>query len=282
VYESHGLAAVLAASLGSLLSNARSAPPPKLRRLFRRERMVWERADGYVTITSALAQELESRFGPRDRQIVAPDGVRLPAPHAFRPRPATPSPTVAYAGHLYPWKGVDTLIRALAAVPSARGLIIGGHPAEPDLERLRMLSTSLQLGDRITFTGLLAPSEVAGHLEAADILVLPNSGTTVSARYTSPLKLFEYMASGRPIVASDLPALREVLRNELNALLVTPDDPAALAGAITRLACDGALALRLARSAFADASLYTWETRAARLDSLLRSVVDIRGDGPAG
>ena len=99
--------------------------------------------------------------------------------------------------------------------------------------------------------------------------MLPNTATEVSARYTSPLKLFEYLAAGRPIVASRLPALAEVLEDGINALLVAPGDPAALADAIRRLIADPALALRLAARAFADAEQYSWARRAERLDVVL-------------
>src|SRR4029453_3355448 len=103
----------------------------------------------------------------------------------------------------------------------------------------------------------------------ADLLVLPNRATSVSASYTSPLKLFEYLAAGRPIVASDLPALREILRDRENAWLVPADDPAALATALDRLARDRGLALRLARAAFDEAAEFSWDRRAARLEQVL-------------
>jgi glycosyltransferase involved in cell wall biosynthesis len=271
-YESHGLAAVVGASLGSLVSTGRSASPGKQRRLWHRERRVWIGASGYVTITTALARELESHFGPRDALAVVPDGVRLPPQREFVPSRSSSRPLVGYAGHLYPWKGVEVLLRALKDLPDARGLIVGGHPAEPDLARLRQLAGDLGIAERVTFTGLVAPAAVAAHLEQADVLVLPNSATAISARYSSPLKLFEYLAAGRPIVASDLPAFREVLREGANALLVPPDDPGALAAAIRRLAAEPALALALARTAFDEAVLYSWDARAARLESLFRSV----------
>ncbi len=72
----------------------------------------------------------------------------------------------------------------------------------------------------MTFTGWLPPASVTAELARAHVLILPNTPTHTSERYTSPLKLFEYLAAGRPIVASDLAALREVLRHEDNALLV--------------------------------------------------------------
>jgi len=94
----------------------------------------------------------------------------------------------------------------------------------------------------------------------------------VSTHFTSPLKLFEYMAAGRAIVASDLPAIREVLQHEKNALLVPPGDSEMLARSIQRLAEDRNLAMRLARQALVDVTDYTWERRASRLEVLFNEV----------
>ena len=105
---------------------------------------------------------------------------------------------VAYAGHLYPWKGVDVLLEALAlGARTHAALIVGGHAGEPDLARLQALAQQLGIGDRVTFTGLVAPARGAGTAARRDVLALPNPASAISTRYTSPLKLFEYMAAGR-------------------------------------------------------------------------------------
>ena len=129
--------------------------------------------------------------------------------------------------------------------------------------------TRAACADRVTFTGWLPPPSVAAELARAHVLVLPNTRTLISDRYTSPLKLFEYLAAGRPIVASDLHAIREVLRDQDNALLVEPDSPSALATAVRRLTSEPALARRLAAKAFDDAAYYGWATRAERIDVVL-------------
>ncbi len=164
------------------------------------------------------------------------------------------------------------LLQALFRVPGARGLIIGGHDQEPDLGRLRALAGSLNIDDRVTFTGLVPPRSVPELLARADILALPNPASAISTLYTSPLKLFEYLAAGRPIVASDLPSMREVLRNDVNGLLVTPGDPDALASALRRLIGDPALRERLARTASDSAAEYTWDRRAERLEALFHDL----------
>ena len=280
VYESHGYAPDVAAALPELVATATPASASKLQRLAAREAAVWQRADGYVTITRALAEALERRFGTRQKLAVVPDGMRPTGPAAVSAgrvsdstSPADTRPVAGYAGHLYAWKGVDILIHAIARTPGIRGLIVGGHTAEPDLGRVRQLASELGIKDRITFTGLVPPSDVAAHLARATVLVLPNPASAISTHFTSPLKLFEYMAAGRPIIASDLPAIREVLRDGENALLVEPGSAPAIAAAMQRLIADPQLADRLARTAFADAAAYTWPRRAERLETLLKEVV---------
>ncbi len=276
VYEAHGVADVVSAELPRLLGNPALAPSAaKLRRLGRRDARVWARANAYVTITRALADELTTRFGARDRVFVVPDAARQPAGSQAGPPPATtPSPrhlVAGYAGHLYPWKGVDVLVRALALVPDARGLIVGGHPKEADLGRIEALARELGVSDRLELTGLVAHADVAAHLARASVLVLPNLASAISERYTSPLKLFEYLTMGRPIVASDLPSLREVLTDGRTALLVPPGDPQALAAALCRLAAAPALAAELAARAQALSREFTWSARAARLEQALEA-----------
>ena len=274
VYESHGYAPDVAAALPGLVATASTPSPQKLRRLGSREARVWQQADGYVTITAALLGELEGRFGSRPRTAVIPDGVRI-----ARPEDATPKSTaggtgvVAYAGHLYVWKGVDVLLEALTRLPEARGLIIGGHPAEPDLARTKATATRLGIAERVTFTGLVEPARVPELLTQADVLVLPNPASAISTRYTSPLKLFEYMAAGRPIVSSALPSIQEVLRDDVNALLVAPGDAVALASAVDRLLKDRGLAARLARAALDEVPNYSWQRRAERLETLFTETI---------
>ena len=268
VYESHGVADVVSREMPVLLGRPELVPTDaKLRRLARREATVWRRAAAYVTITRALADELSSRFGARAHVYVVPDGA---APVAASPARSDARPLIGYAGHLYPWKGVDVLVEALTRLPDAEAIIVGGHPAEGDLTRLGRLASSLGLAERITLTGQVPPAEVSTQLAGARILVLPNTRTAISERYTSPLKLFEYLAMGRAIVASDLPAIREVLTHGDNALLVPPGDADALASAIRRLLDDAGLARQLGERARALAARYTWEARAERLEAALR------------
>lgn len=279
VYEAHGIAADEAAARPGLLSGAEAASPAKLRRLAARDGEVWRRAEGYVTITAGLQHELERRFGARDALAVVPDGTRIAErdPAVTDGDAGAGAFTIGYAGHLYPWKGVDVVIESIAALPDTRGLIIGGHAQEPDLARIKALADRLGCSARVTFTGLLPPGDVASRLAAADVLVLPNPPSALSSEFTSPLKLFEYMASGRPIVASDLPAIREVLADGENAVLVEAGSAPAVAAGIRRIQHDRGLGSRLAAQALRDVRGYTWAARAERLDALFDDVIRQRG-----
>ena len=271
VYESHGYAPDVAAALPEMLTDAPAPGVRRLKRLAARERAVWLGAEGYVTITAGLKAILETRFGPRACAVV-PDGVRLQSGRAFEFPPASAETIVGYAGHLYPWKGVDVLLEAVARTRGVNALIVGGHEQEGDRARLESAAARLGITERVTFTGHVEPSRVADLLKRATILVLPNTPSAASSHFTSPLKLFEYMAAGRAIVASDLPAIREVLEHDRNALLVAAGDPDALARGIERLCTDRDCAMRLARQAFNDVADYSWARRADRLERLLDEV----------
>jgi len=271
VYESHGLADIVAGEMPALLGKPELTPSPgKLRRLARREARVWARAAAYVAITQTLVDELLRRFGSRERIFVVPDGARPAAPVTRSRSTANHEGFVAgYAGHLYPWKGVDVFVRALAQAPGVSGLIVGGHPGETDLARVTRLAGELGIESRVAITGLVPPREVTTRLARADVLVLPNTASAISERYTSPLKLFEYLTLGRPIVTSDLPAIREVLTDGQSAVFVPPGDAAALAAALVRIKENPALAASLGAAAAALAPRFTWDERAARIETAM-------------
>jgi len=269
IYESHGLAPVVAAEMPALLGKPELAPSPaKLRRLERREQRIWKHARAYVSITQALARELERHYGPRDSVFVVPDGAKsltgVPAPRSDRF-------VAGYAGHLYPWKGVDVFVQALTHAPEVHGLIVGGHPGEADLQRVTTLVRERGLTDRVTITGLVSPSDVAYALAPASALVLPNTQSAISERYTSPLKLFEYLSMGRAIIASDFPSIREILTDGRTARLVPAGDSHALGAALMKLRRDATLTAALAGGAAALAPEYTWERRAERLEAALEA-----------
>jgi glycosyltransferase involved in cell wall biosynthesis len=235
-----------------------------------------QQLNAIVTISDGLRDDLIAEgIDPRSI-LVARDGVHLsrfrnqPSPSTARMHLGVPvdMPAIVYAGQLYRWKGVDTLIEAMQHLPDAQLLVVGGDHA--NLPRIESLVQKHAPG-RVRLTGTVPHHAVPFYLAAADVLVLPNSGEqTISRRYTSPLKLFEALAAGRPIVASDIPSLREVLEPDRNALLVKPDDPGALAEGLRTLLDDPQLGMRLAENAEEDAKPYDWSERGRKVAHFLR------------
>jgi glycosyltransferase involved in cell wall biosynthesis len=174
-------------------------------------------------------------------------------------------PTLVYVGQLYPHKGVDLVLQALDGVPRAELLLVGGLPDDPQRPRLEQLAAELGVRERVRFTGPRPYAEVPSLLAQARVALLPIAEGLVARCFTSPLKLFDYLAAGLPIVAVDFPTIREVLRDGHNGLLVPPNDPSAMAAAVNRLLDDPALATRLGQQAREDAAAYTWERRADRI-----------------
>ena len=236
-----------------------------------------ETVGGVITITERLKDKCVQYGMDPQRVLVAPDGVNLKRfedlPTKTQARRSLGMPEngiiVAYIGHFYPWKGVETIVRSMDFLPEEYSiLLVGGW--KDDVTRIKQLAAPAQR-KRLSTTGYVPPEEVIIYLAAADVLVLPTSGNKEIGRYyTSPLKLFEYMAAQRPIVASDLPSLREVLKHKHNAYLVEPDDPQALAEGIHWVVSQPEVAQLMATQAQNDVQEFTWEKRAKRVVEFMR------------
>ena len=230
------------------------------------EDAVFREADLLLPLTRACAEiiSLNWQVDP-NRLVVVPDATTPPGAKLPRRDPA--SRTVVYAGQLYRWKGVDTLLSAMALLPEARLTVLGGRGSldDPDLQACQQRAGELGIADRVDFRGFVPHAEVRRTIAGAGVAVLPLPDNLMARYFTSPLKLFDYMAAGAPIVASDLPTVREILEDGDNALLVSPEDPSALAAAIRRLHVNPGLADRLRRTAFEQVASYTWDARAARI-----------------
>lgn len=131
--------------------------------------------------------------------------------------------------------------------------------------------------DNILILGHKPPADIPKYLKSADVLVLPNSQFSRNVRFavysrydTSPIKLFEYMASGTPIVASRLSSIQEIL-NEENAMFVPPDDPQELLRGIQSALLNPALSLARAERALLDSKKYTWDRRAERIAQFIET-----------
>lgn len=225
-----------------------------------------------IAITEALKKDLTSRYRFRpDRIMVAPDGVCLEnfdVPFSTeKAREITGingDAVVMYTGSFAPWKGVHVLAAAAEKLPGVLFALAGGNEADTKIFKERFKSKNIHL------IGWQPHRSIPTWLKAADILVLPNSASSeISKYYTSPLKLFEYLASKKPIIASDLPSLREILDDRC-ALFFAPDDPDSLATAIKRLLDSKVKREELASNGFQLVQNYTWESRAKKISHFLR------------
>jgi glycosyltransferase involved in cell wall biosynthesis len=231
-----------------------------------------------VAVTEHMRNDLVTLFGvPQAKTAALPNGVDLQrfsngcTRDVARQRLglAPEARIVIYTGQLFGEKGVDVLVRAATLLKNVTVVIVGGNAVEK--ERLRRLRQEIG-AHNVTLQDYVPPTEVSLYLQAANVLVLPHSAkVTKSAKYTCPLKLFEYMAAGVPIVASDLPSIREVVRHGENAWLVNPDDAHALADGIHSILDNNATAQRLAHQATRDVKNYTWERRASEILSRVRT-----------
>lgn len=250
-------------------------------RLGKRLRLwVGKRIGGLIVITHKL-KELYIELGvSQEKILVAPDGVDLslfeglPSKEECRRRLGLPldRPIIGYVGRFHTMgmeKGIPELVQAMAHLPPLDGrepllLCVGGPmDAVPDyFDLARHVGVSK---DRLQFVDRVPNNEVPLWMRAFDVAAAPFPGSEHYAYFMSPLKIFEYMASGRPIVASDLPSLREVLTDGENAVLVEPGDPKALAEGIRTILDDPTLASRLAVQARRDVTAYTWKQRAEKI-----------------
>lgn len=229
-----------------------------------------------LVITHALRRILETDYGVslfENEFVIAPNGVDFdrfanqPDPGEARRLFSLPQKvTVGFSGHFYPGRGTQLLYDLAKAFPEIQYLWIGGR--EDDIEYWKDKSTSEGIKN-ITLTGFIENSRLPGYLAAADILLIPfdrvvtGSSGGNSAEICSPMKLFEYMATGRAIVSSDLPVIHEIL-NEKNAIFCPPEDLPAWKTTLAKLFADPKRIISLGIAARKDAIHYSWSSRAEK------------------
>lgn len=223
----------------------------------------------FVVITEALKELYIASRAEASKVLVAPDGADISrfnigmTQEEARRELGLPldKKIILYKGHLYERKGAHTLARAALGLPqNSICVFIGG--TENDVDAFRK-----EFGghENIFILGNKPRRETPVYQRAADLLVIPNSAKDdVSKLYTSPMKLFGYMASGVPIVASDLPSLREIINPSL-AYFFTPDDPKSLGEVIKYALGEYEEAKKKGRTALALAEQYSWQKRAEHI-----------------
>lgn len=219
----------------------------------------------FVVLNKYIESELIELGISNDKIVIAPSGVdivdfdfKTNKEDARKKLDLPISKTiVVYTGHLYSWKGVDTLAETAKNLPEILFVFVGGVEPEITGFKNKYFNTS-----NILFIPFVNRTIVPLYLDSADILILPNSKKeNISRHYTSPLKMFEYMASGKPIIASDLPSIKEVL-NESNSILVEADNIQSFTKAICELIVDEELRDSISKKAKQDVVKYDWSMRA--------------------
>lgn len=174
---------------------------------------------------------------------------------------------IMYTGSfsVWGWKGIDLILDISKKFnKDFLFVLVGGNKKEVDVLNNKFKDSNLIAIEKVLH------KKIPFYLKSADLLLLPNKkGDIISEKYTSPLKLFEYMAGKRPIVASDLPSIREVLNKE-NCLFHRSDDAYDLAKKIKYLLANKEMADRLAKQAFLDVKKYTWQKRAENIINFIR------------
>jgi glycosyltransferase involved in cell wall biosynthesis len=221
---------------------------------------------GLVVISDALKKHIaEYHNVSADKIIVAHDGADPLPPAKDAPFEKTPGSFHAgYTGHLYKGRGVEVIAAMANAANDITFHIVGGAPND-----LAYWQSEYKTLKNIVFYGHVPPGHIPDYLQNFDVLLAPyqkkvavagNVGDT--SAWMSPLKIFEYMSSGKPMICSDIPLLREVL-NESNAILVPPDDTAGWTLALKKLQADKILASKIGAVAQKDfLEKYTWQKRA--------------------
>lgn len=218
------------------------------------------RATRLVCVSEAVAEWVHRDYPGLDDVAVVPNGVNTDriVPGTRGPGTGMPGPVhIGFVGTLKPWHGTDRLLRAAAGLRGSFHLDIVGHG--PEAEALARLAADLDLGERVTFHGAVAPTDVPARLRGFDIATAPYPG---GLNYFSPLKVYEYMAAGLPTVASAVGALPDLIAGTGTGILVPPDDLAALTEALQSLIDDPALRSRMGAAARAEAlARHSWTSR---------------------
>ncbi len=232
-----------------------------------------------IICVSEIAKDhlMKTWNAPADKLVVLPNAVDV---ERFKPDPElgaqtraslslTTHPLLVFVGSFYQWHDVVALLKAFALVSKTHSearLLLVGDGAER--ERMMRISVDLGLEGAAQFTGFVTHAEVVRYVNAADIAVVPVPSMK-QEMWLSPMKLFEYMASGKATVASAMGQIKDVIRDGENGLLVPAGDEAALAGALERLIVDVALRVRLGRQAREDAVKdHSWEGYLSRLEDV--------------
>ncbi len=250
---------------------------------FSLHRGFFQRVRAIIVINQQLKKLLVEKGISADKILVAPGGVDLEefnlkeSQEECRQKLNLPldKKIIGYVGQLKTMgmgKGIGSLIKALMILKkdnfSINLCLVGGQ--ESDIVDYKKMASKINLTKDILFIGQVKHCLIPYYLKSFDVLVMPFSGTQHFAYYMSPLKMFEYMAAKKPMVASDLPSIREIL-NEDKAILTGPDNPNDLARGIDRALKKPDFSAKIAKRAYRDVQEYTWQKRVKRIIEFIKT-----------
>ena len=245
--------------------------PRTLRTMIGRAERGWaRRADRVITVNRPYAEVMARRWAIDQPLIVLNCAYRTdppdPQPRRFHEALGLAAATrvVLYQGGFSRDRGIEQLIAAIPSVPDAVLVLLGYGSLQAELETI---AADPATGGRVRVLPAVPPTELLGWVASADVVAMPIQPTTLNHRLTTPNKLFEAIAVGVPVVASDLPGMAPTVREADAGLLVDPADPAAIALACRSLLDEGAdaRAERRQRIVAAAHATYNWEAQMARL-----------------
>ncbi len=244
---------------------------PKKTRKFHKK--IWEKAKALVVLTPFIKQNLVDLGIPKEKIIVSPDGVDLElfdisvSKEEAREKTSLPQnkKLIGYVGMLRTLgmeKGIDTAILAMKRLDENTSLILVGGSLD-DINYYKKMAMDKGLENRVIFTGRVSHQEIPIYLKAFDILIAPFPENQHYSYYMSPMKIFEYMASKRPIITTSLPSLVDILGSG-KALLIAPGSSEGLSSGIESLLELGQKEV-YSTEAFEAVKGYTWQERARKI-----------------
>ena len=270
VYTRICFVALLAVQLGFRVVFESHAPPKNSMREKIEHVLLTHRNSYVVVISNGLLNMYKTKGLPVDNMHIAPDAGRLirntsPRKEEFQ----GPCNNVGYIGSLYTGRGFRIIVSLAEKIPDRSFHVVG------DLKTLPVSSDKLP--QNILLKGAVTPDDAERVGKSFDAFLMPyqkevrlGNGQDTSS-WMSPMKMFEYMLAGRPVISSNLAVLREVLHDHVNALLVDADDVKAWVGALNQLDSPE-LRFQLALNAYNDASAnYTWDIRVQRILKFINS-----------
>jgi glycosyltransferase involved in cell wall biosynthesis len=227
----------------------------------------------FISVTHNGKKLLESWGIRADRILVAPNGVdfsHYQSNKKSREELKLPENKiiVGFSGSLFPGRGIEEIIDSAIWHPELHFIVLGG--SLQDIKRCKKYAHQKDVNN-VHFLGFVSHDQVPLYLLATDILIMPYTSQTPTHKDMSPMKMFDYMASGKPIIATNFPVIQEILHHQRNSLLVKPDSGDAIAEAIQWCLDNPESAAQLGLQAQKDSKEYTWKKRAEKITSWMMS-----------